>query len=189
MNPIMLCALPGMKRIKATGTLNMNMPGERASRLAILGMIITPVIFVSVILIPYLVIPPEEIPKPTLGEGDPVETKHIDYLVRRLGVGNLQAVAGLGRTPEMEFLVKPANRYFTVTIENGVPRTMLGRADDPDIRLSGDRDVIASLLSAGDLFSEVKKLNQEGKITMEMLREREDLISIGYESLYNDLTK
>lgn len=165
------------------------MPGERAGKLAIIGMIITAVIFVSVFIIPYLVIPPGEIPKPTLGEGNPVETKHIDYLVRRLGAGNLQAVAGLGKTPEIEFLVKPANRYFTVTIENGVPKTRSGRADDPDIRLSGDREVIASLLSAGDLFSEVKKLNQEGNVTMEMLREKEDLISIGYESLYNDLTK
>lgn len=164
------------------------MPGENTKKLAFIGTLIASVILISVFVIPYLVIPPDEIPKPALAEGMPVEARHIDYLVNKLGARKLQAVAGLGKVPEMEFMVTPANSYFTVTINNGVPRTRSGRADDPDIRISGDRVVVARLLSADDIFAEVKLLNLEGKVTMEMLRDREDLIMIGYESLYNELT-
>lgn len=166
----------------------MIMPGEDTKKLAFIGILIAAVILISVFVIPYLVIPPDEIPKPALADGMPVEPRHIDYLVNKLGARKLQVVAGLGKAPEMEFLVESANSYFTVTINNGVPSTRPGRANDPDIRISGDREVVARLLSASDIFAEVKLLNLEGKVTLEMLRDREDLIMIGYESLYNDLT-
>jgi len=164
------------------------MPEENTKKLAFIGILIASVIFISVFVIPYLVIPPEEIPRPTLAEGMPVEARHIDYLVKRLGAGRLLPVPGSGRFPVMEVLVIPANSYFTVTVQNGVATAKAGRASDPDIRLTGDREVVARLLSADDILAEVKRLNEEGKVTLEMLRDREELIMIGYESLYNELT-
>ena len=178
-----------MIRIKASGMLNMIMPGGRAARMALIGMVMMAAILITILMITFYVQPYEQAAKPSLAQGEPVKPVHIDYLVKKLGAGSLQAVAGLVAAPEIEMLVTPENSYFTVTINNGVPSTKAGRADDPDIRLTGDREVIARLLSAGDIFSEVRKLNQEGKVTLEMLRDEQDLISIGYESLYNDLTK
>jgi len=125
-------------------------------------------------------------PKPSLGEGELVEPVHIKWLVTELGAGKLQPLSG--RSPQVEFVVKPNNNYFTMTIEGGVPRVVAGRADDPDIRLTGNRDVVARMLAADDLFAEIRKLDSEGKVTLEMLRERNDLVSFGYESLYNQLT-
>ncbi len=175
--------------IKATGMLNMIMPGGRAARMAIIGMVMTASILITIFMVSFYDQPQEQATKPSLANDEPVKPVHIDFLVNKLGAGNLQAVAGLVETPKIEMLVTPDNSYFTVTVDDGVPTTRAGRADDPDIRLTGDREVIARLLSADDIFSEVRKLDQEGKVALEMLRDEQDLISIGYESLYNDLTK
>jgi hypothetical protein len=164
----------------------MPLPGEKLVSLSVMIVIV----FAAFYILLFIVIPSlgGSLTKPSLGAGEPVEPEHIDWLVKELGAGKLQVPAGVSGTPEIEFVVNPGGNYFTVTIEGGVPKTRSGPADDPDIRLSGSRDVIARLLAAENLFAEVKTLNQEGLIQLEMLRDREELAGRGYESLYDELT-
>ncbi len=161
------------------------MPGENAG--------IATVVIVAVIAVAYLLI--FVFPsftgsgeKPALGEGELVEPKHIDWLVKELGAGTLHAIDPEG-SPEIEFLVKPQGSYFTVNIENGVPITTSGRANDPDIRLTGNREVVARLLAAEDLLGEVKKLSEEGEVKLDVLKDNEALAAMGYSRLYDDLTE
>jgi len=163
------------------------MPGEKTATRSVAVIVVVAVLFISFFILPSI-LSKYGLSKPSLGEGEPVEPRHIQWLVAELGAGNLQSPAGAGGTPEIEFVVNPGDQYFSVTIENGVPKTKSGPADDPDIRLSGNRDVIARLLAADDLFAEVGKLSEEGKVKLDMLKGRDELAGVGYESLYNELT-
>ena len=64
----------------------------------------------------------------------------------------------------------------------------MGRAQDPDIRLTVGRDAVARLLSAADFFAEVRKLDSEGAMEVEVLKDMEDLRNKGYMDIYEELT-
>jgi hypothetical protein len=127
------------------------------------------------------------IEKPTLSGTDPVEPEHIEYLVNELGAYKLHNPPLSNRTPVIELVISPGDLYFTVTVENNMPKTTPGRADDPDIRITGSREVVAQLLTAEDLPAEAKRLSDEGKISVEILKDITDLATMGYKSLYDEL--
>ena len=128
------------------------------------------------------------IEKPALSAGEPVEEEHIQYLINELGAYKLHNPPLSDKTPVIEVLVTNPNQYFTVTVEGNVPKTTPGRADDPDIRISGSSDAVVQLLSAGDIAAESKKLSDEGKITVEVLKDMPELVAMGYKALYDELT-
>ena len=127
------------------------------------------------------------IERPSLAAGEPVEEKHIQYLVNELGAYKLHNPPLSNQMPVIEILVTPANQYFTVKVEGNIPRTTPGRAEDPDIRISGSRDSVAQMLMSGDIAAEAKKLSDEGKINVEILKEMPELIAMGYKALYDEL--
>ena len=128
-----------------------------------------------------------QIEKPTLAEGQPVEPKHVQWLVNELGAYKLHNPPFSGKIPEMEMLVTTDNKYFTVTVKQNFPEVSEGRATNPDIRISGSREVVAKLLAAGDIIAEAKKLSDEGKIKLDILKDMTELAAMGYKALYDEL--
>ena len=122
-----------------------------------------------------------------LAPGEPVKAAHIESIVSGLDVEKIHKLNASGKSPEIEILVTPENQYFTIRIENGAASVSAGRAGDPDIRLTGSRDVVARLLSASDRIAEMKKIKNEGLVKLEMLRSMDVLISMGYKDLYEEL--
>ena len=127
------------------------------------------------------------IEKPSLSAGEAVEEEHIQYLINELGAYKLHKAPLSDQTPVIEILVTNPNQYFTVTVEGNVPKTVPGRADDPDIRISGSSEAVVQLLSAADITAESKKLSGEGKIDIEVLKEMPELVAMGYKALYDEL--
>jgi hypothetical protein len=125
----------------------------------------------------------------SLSEGEPVTATHVDSIVQELVTQDIRANYLSSERMEMEFYITPDNSYFTVVIDVRTPVTTAGRAPDPDVRFTVSRDVVTRLLSADDFFAEVKKLNSEGAIQMEMVKPYDDLISKGYGEIYDQIIK
>jgi hypothetical protein len=155
-------------------------------KLAILGMVVVAVVLVS--LFP-MFLSFMTMAKPTISESEPVKIDHVDWIVQELVTGDIRANHLTNERLEMEFLITPDNTYFTVVIDVRTPVTRAGRASDPDVRFTVDRDVVQRLLEAGDFFAEVKKLSSEGSIEMEMLKPYDELIEKGYKDIYDQIVK
>ncbi len=125
--------------------------------------------------------------KPTLSGGEPVTKEHVEWIVNELSTMNIRSKYFKNRL-EVEFIITPDNGRFTAFVDNGIPTTRAGEALDPDIRLTVGRDSLARLLSEDDFFAEVRKLNDEGVISMETRRSAEELEAMGYPGIYEELT-
>ena len=155
-------------------------------KMAIIGMIVVAVFLISTFPI-FLAFMTTS--KQTLSEGEPVKVEHVDWIVQELVTNDIRANYLDTERLEMEFFVTPDDTYFTVTVELRTPVTKQGRASNPDVRFTVSRDVVQRLISAGDFFSEVKKLSSEGKIQMEMLKPYDELITKGYKEIYDQIVK
>jgi hypothetical protein len=155
-------------------------------KLAIIGMIVAAVVLVSLfpVFLSFMLAP-----RQTLSEGEPVRMEHVDWIVQELVTSDIRANYLTAERLEMEFMITPENTYFTVVIDVRTPVTKEGRAGDPDVRFTVGRDVVESLLSAGDFFAEVKRLRDEGRIQMEMLKPYDELMSKGYKDIYDQIVK
>ena len=153
---------------------------------AVIGMILVGTIFASLFpLFLSLMLPGDQ----TLSQGEVVKVQHVNQIVQDLVTNDIRTSYLSAERLEMEFMVTPDNSYFTVIIELRTPTTRAGRATDPDVRFTVGRDVVARLLSAGDFFAEVKKVNNEGKIQMEMLKPLDELLEKGYGEIYGQIVK
>jgi len=162
------------------------MPGEKTATFSIIVMLAIAAVYLYFFV--YLPTQNPDLQRPVLAEGEKVGTVHLDWLVRQLGAGTLHRVTGSAAEPQIEIVVTPGNERFTVTVMNGVPRTTAGAAISPDIRISGERDVVARLLLARDVAQEANRLYAEGKIRFDLLKDTPQLAAMGYSALYNDLT-
>ena len=161
------------------------MPGEKSSTLLILVVLAFAVsYFVFIVIIPNM----SKGQKPVLGPDQPVGVEHIQWIIDNLGTSQLRTSSITGKPPEIEMVVTPGDQFFTVTIVNGAAKVRTGLADDPDIRMTGSRDVIAELLETSDLAGTAKRLSTEGRIQLEILRAMEKIEDMGYKALYLQLT-
>ena len=151
---------------------------------AIIGMIIVGTIFASLTpLFLSLMNPAGQ----TLSRGEEVKVEHVNQIVQDLVTDDIRANYLTTERREMEFKITPDDSYFTVVVDVRTPTTTAGRANDPDVRFTVSRDVVSRLLSAGDFFAEVKKLNSEGAIQMEMLKPLDELLGKGYGEIYEQI--
>lgn len=123
------------------------------------------------------------IPKPSY-EGN-VTTEHVNWIVNELGAYRLHA-SPLEEKPEIEINIFDIDEFFTVIIENNIPKTYPGRAENPDIRIITKTVYIEELLEADDLVNKVVSSYKKGKIKVEILKADEILISKGYKVLYDE---
>jgi hypothetical protein len=155
-------------------------------KMAIIGMMIAGVIIVSTFPIFLILMTGSKL---SLSEGEPVSTEHVDWIVQELATSDIRANHMTSQRLEMEVLVTPDDTYFTVVVDVRTPTTKQGRANDPDVRLTVGRDVVMRLLDATDFFSEVKKLRDEGSISVEMLKPYDELVRKGYTDIYDQIVK
>jgi hypothetical protein len=155
-------------------------------KMAVIGMMVAGIIIASAFPI-FMILTTAS--RPTLSEGEPVGVEHVDWIVQELATSDIRANHLTNQRLEVELLVTPDNSYFTVAVDVRIPTTRQGRAGSPDVRLTVGRDVVQRLLSAGDFFSEVKRLNDEGKIVMEMLKPSEELVRKGYVDIYDQIVR
>jgi hypothetical protein len=155
-------------------------------KMAIIGMMVVGAVLVSTFPV-FLILTTGS--KPSLSEGEPVTVEHMDRIIQELATSDIRANHMTSQRLEIEVLVTPDNSYFTVVVDVRTPTTRQGRAGDPDLRLTVGRDVVKRLLDAGDFFSEVKKLNEEGSISMEMLKPYDELARKGYTDIYDQIVK
>ncbi|UCD02747.1 MAG: hypothetical protein JSV63_03090 [Candidatus Aenigmatarchaeota archaeon] len=158
----------------------------RNVKFAIIGMVIVATIFISTTPLFLALISPGRV---TLSSGEPVGVQHVNQIVQDLITDDIRANYLPAERLEMEFLITPENSYFTVVIDVRTPTTKAGRASDPDVRFTVGREVVERLLSAQDFFAEVKKLNSEGAIKMEMLKPLDELLDKGYGEIYDQIVK
>jgi hypothetical protein len=159
--------------------------GGRNVKFAVIGMVAVAVIFALSFPIFFSFMTG----KPALSTSEPVKTEQVDWIVQELVTSDIRANYLTAERLEMEFFITPDNSYFTVVIDVRTPTTTQGRANDPDVRFTVGRDSVSRLLEAGDFFAEVKKLNSEGKIQMEMVKPYDELIAKGYEEIYEQIVK
>jgi len=161
------------------------MPGEKTSTLLIVIVLAFAVSYLAFfVIIPNM----SRGQKPVLGPGQPVGTEHIQWIVDNIGTTQLRTSSITGKPPEIEMVVTPGDQFFTVTVRNGAARVRAGLADDPDIRMTGSRDVIAEILESSDLAGTAKRLSGEGRIQLDVLKDMEDIEDMGYKALYMSLT-
>ena len=161
------------------------MPGEKSSTLLILVVLVFAVSYLAL----FVIIPGmSRGQKPVLGPDQPVGAEHIQWIVDSLGTSQLRTSSITGNPPEIEMIVTPGDQFFTLTIRNGVAKVRPGLADDPDIRMTGGRDVIAELLETSDLAGTARRLSGEGRVQVDVLKDMEDIEDMGYQALYQSLT-
>ena len=76
----------------------------------------------------------------------------------------------------------------TVTIVNNDPEVADGRAENPDLRITGKRMAVYELLIADDLPSKINELVDEGRISLELIAPMEDLAAMGFKGIYDELS-
>lgn len=159
------------------------MPGGKAVSVSLIAVALVAVLYILYVL--GLFGPLDG--RPVLGEGEPVQPEHINWIVKQIGTDKLRIDPTTGKSPEVELVVNPDGNRFTVTVVGGKPNVRAGPSADPDIRLTGDRMIIARLLGAQDMMAEIMALALSGDVQLEMLRSRSQLESMGYASLYDSL--
>lgn len=162
------------------------MPGEKVGLLSIILVVIFAAVYVYYFILPNMTVEYDG-EKPILKEDQQIQEEHIEYIVTELGVTKLRNSPN-GDPPEIEIYVTDEDRYFTVDVMNGEAEISLGYSVDPDIRISGTREVVAELLLSDGIIKKANEFNNQGKITFEILKGIPELASKGYQSLHNELT-
>jgi hypothetical protein len=163
------------------------MPSGKVVGLLVLAVIATVLFYAYFFIIsPTFVFKPQ-LTKPTLAEGEPVGTEHIQWLVNELGAYKLHDSPLSGDKSEIEMYVTTEKKYFSVVTENNVPKATEGRASDPDIRISGSRQVIVQLLASSDMLADTKSMANDGTIQLDILKDMAELVPKGYKALYDEL--
>jgi len=116
--------------------------------------------------------------------GEAPNSGHVQWIVSELGAGKL----GIAEKPAVvEIYETTFEKYFVIVVDNGKVTTAEGRAINPDIRISGSVESLKSVLDAQDCAAEVNRLYGEGKISLEILKDTEELAAKGYQTLYSEL--
>jgi hypothetical protein len=163
------------------------MHGEKALNAVVIIVVIAAVVYSALFILPAIMSGRSE--RPVLEEGEAVKSEHIQWVVDELISGEIKTSYLTGSSLEAELFVEQDDLYFTVNIDAYVASVRRGRGVDPDIRLTGSREVIARLLAADSIFAELKELLDEGKIKLEMLKPEEEVDKKGYNKLYEGITK
>ena len=146
-----------------------------------IGISLVVALILLIIIIQFFVLKPEKpfIPKPDFKDGDEVQTQHIEWLVNELGSYQLNTDA------EMEVIV--VDKTFTVKVVNKMPKSTLGAAQNPDIRIRADYPSFVQIFSSSDIMGEVSRLYNEGKVQVELVKDLGTLILKGYKGIYDNI--
>ncbi|MDA1196437.1 MAG: hypothetical protein O2779_00550 [Nanoarchaeota archaeon] len=113
-----------------------------------------------------------------------ITTNHLDYLINEMGGYKLKPSPVSKDPAVMEFYLTDTKTHFTTVITDNVPKTIAGKAIDPDVRLSGTQRTIITVLSSDNMIEAIQKELDIGTIQAEILKDAKVLGFKGYLSIY-----
>jgi hypothetical protein len=133
--------------------------------------------------------PVVERPVSLAGSGVEVQSapvqEHIEYISNELGAYKLHPDP-ISHTPAViEFELTDTQEFFTVTVTNNVPHTVVGKATNPDIKIHTTKEILLVLSSTDDLSRDILKYSDAGKLWFEPVADEKTLALKGYKALYD----
>jgi hypothetical protein len=130
------------------------------------------------------------IEKPVIEEPEEFEVndEHLEYLTNEVGGYKLHSTPVSKEKPVIEFFITNFQDTYTLTVEDHNVTAVEGSAVNPDIRITGSKEVFRQLLVSEDIAAELNRLVRWKKIEFEILTDESTLAMKGYKALYDALS-
>ncbi|MBN1156440.1 hypothetical protein JXA85_02405 [Candidatus Woesearchaeota archaeon] len=116
-----------------------------------------------------------------------VEEDYISYMLNEIGAYKLQNIPFSKNLPKIEIIITDTGEVFTArTIDNSL-QTIKGAADNPDIRISAENDVMYDVLKSDNVNDALLTKYNQGVLEIELLKDEKELILKGYKGIYDAL--
>lgn len=138
----------------------------------------------------FFIISPTFVSKPQLEKpavplpNEAVGTEHVQWIINEMGGYKLHDSLS-GEEPKIEIVV--ANQSFYATVNEHNVLVLKGDSEEPDIRIRASKEVVTQLLSSDNFTGDAKRLQEEGSISIEILKDEVALATKGYKALYDEL--
>ncbi|MCK4670071.1 MAG: hypothetical protein KAT43_02615 [Nanoarchaeota archaeon] len=109
----------------------------------------------------------------------------IEYVGNEMGGYKLKEHPITKELPKIEFYMTNFDKIFTIIVEDGNVTAVEGRIADPDIRMTGKKDVLTEMLDSADVKTTVQRLMREHRLQVELLASQPELALKGYSSFYD----
>lgn len=138
---------------------------------------------------------PSFVPKPTIEkpvmvqstEEFQVQEEQISYLMSSIGAYKLQKIPFSSNYPEMEVLITDSDEVFTVKVMDNQVTTTIGEADNPDLRITGDKQTVYDILKSDSMKDALLVKYRKGLIQIDLLKNDKELMLKGYKAIYDAL--
>ena len=129
------------------------------------------------------------IEKPVIEEPEEFEVDgdQLKYITNEVGGYKLHSHPISKEKPIIEFFITNFQETYTLTVEDHNITAVKGSAVNPDIRITGSKDVFRQLLVSDDIASELNRLVRWKKIEFEIISDESTLAMKGYKALYDAL--
>lgn len=130
------------------------------------------------------------IEKPVIPAAEEFEVteEQLEYITNEMGGYKLHSTPVTDELPVIEFFITNFRDTYTITIDDHNITAVKGAAIDPDVRLSGTKEVFRQLVESKDIVKDVRRLVNWRNIEVEILKEESTLALKGYKALYDALT-
>jgi hypothetical protein len=113
-------------------------------------------------------------------------SNYINYMLIALGVGELHTSLLRYGAPRIEFYIDDESWYSE--LKDGALYTQKGTIDDEDLIIRISRRNAVEALLAKNIEDHMRKSVESGKIQLELIAGKPELLSKGYLSMYAELT-
>lgn len=108
----------------------------------------------------------------------------LEYVGNEIGGHKLKKHPISKDKPRIEFYMTNFDKTFTLIVDEGNVSAIEGSTIDPDVRLSGKKDVLLELLDADDIKTTIQRQLRERRLSIEILASESDLAFKGYSTIY-----
>ncbi len=117
-----------------------------------------------------------------------ITEEQVEYLAVAADTYKLHKAPGSDQPPTIEYRITDSQEIFTITVLDNIANAQKASAQDPDIRITGDKRSFLQLLSSPDSTKTLEEFAQKGQLKVELLADEKTLALKGYLALY-DATK
>ncbi|MBD3259512.1 hypothetical protein GF371_02665 [Candidatus Woesearchaeota archaeon] len=129
------------------------------------------------------------IEKPVIADEEEFEVteEQVEYIANEAGGYKLRSHPVTKEKPVIEFFITNFRDTYTLTVDDHNLTAVEGSAINPDVRLSGTKEVFRQLLDSKDFEKDIRRLVRWRDIEVEILADKSILVMKGYKSLYDAL--
>ena len=109
----------------------------------------------------------------------------IEYVGNEIGSYKLKEHPITKEKPKIEFYMTNFDKIFTIIVDDGNVTAIEGRVADPDVRLSGKKDVLTEIIDSADAKTTVQRLMREHRLEVELIASQSELALKGYSTFYD----